>query len=111
MLDAEMRPSVYVDVFTLQAAGGVDVGCRHGGVLASCNTTCSVQFSAPQHFNKPELRIRFLSSVFSVTVEENKKKKNNNNNNYDDDDDNNNNNNNKSTPCSKILLQKKMFLC
>jgi hypothetical protein len=34
-----MRPSVYVDVFTLQAARGVDVGCRQGGALAGCNTT------------------------------------------------------------------------
>ena len=49
--------------------------------------------------NKPELRIRFISSVFSVTVDEKKKKKKKNN----------NNNNNKSTPCSRILLEKQLF--
>jgi len=88
-----MRPSVYVDVFTLQAAGGVDVGCRHGGVLASCNITCSVRFNVPQPFNTsiPELRICVLSSVFSVNVDKNKKKKKN------------NNNNNKSTPVQSFL--------
>lgn len=40
-----MSPSVYVDVFTLQTAGGVDVGCRHGGVLASG----TLQFDTHNH--------------------------------------------------------------
>jgi len=92
-----MLASVHVDVFTLQAEGGFDVGCRHGDVLASCDAVRGVQFNVPQPFNKPELRIRFLPSLFTVTVNKNRKNKN-------------NNSSSKSAPWSTILLEKKLFL-
>ena len=64
--------------------------------------------------------MRFLSSVFTVTVdknkkkkeeeEESKKKKEEEEEEEEEEKKQNNNNNNKSTPWSKILLEKKLFL-